>query len=311
MKKIILLMPLLQFINLSYCQDNDRSDALAAMQKKEYATAEMKFKSYLSKNPEDDATKTTLVVVLINESKIDEAMKTLDEIDTKKSSSITAEVNFLMSKCYLLRNDKATAMKFLNESVQNGARSYYIQKMKNDKTFEPVLNDASYPSIEEKILKNTYPCMYDPNINELAFFVGYWNVFVSNDGGKNYTTKVAVDSVIRSMGGCSIIEYFNMMPPNNFQGRSFTFYDSTAKKVRHNWAGSGGDIYNYEVINSGPNMVQLLAINKTATGTHQRKFTMTFNPADSTLHQHIENSFDEGKTWNPAWDALFVKKEKD
>jgi hypothetical protein len=266
--------------------------------------------AYLKAAPSDDWAKTTLAVAMLYQSAVPAAKKVIQTIDTSKSQSLKAEVYFLDAKIALMANDNATALRYLRGTAELGGRAYYIQRMKNDQTFEQVMKDPAFPAIQDELMRNSFPCLYDAHIKTMGFFVGYWDVYVSSNNDKNYDNLVAIDSVVKSMGGCSIIEYFNMTPPNNFQGRSFTFYDSTARKIRHNWAGSGGDIYNYEVVNAAENTVQLLAINKTPTGTHQRKFTMTFDPRQQTIRQFIQNSYDDGKSWTPDWDAMFKKRSK-
>lgn len=78
----------------------------------------------------------------------------------------------------------------------------------------------------------------------------------------------------------------------------------------HCWAGSSGDVFNYEAIEDGENTITFLAIANIPTeGLIHRRFKFTFHPEDGSLNQLIENSYDTGKTWVVDWDAKFVKKE--
>ncbi len=109
-------------------------------------------------------------------------------------------------------------------------------------------------------------------------------------------------------GGYAIFENFKWTGGGSYTGKSMTFFDPSTQKYRMCWAGSSGDIRNFEEVHSDQNVIQLLAItNEPNNILVHRRMTVTYNPSDGSVHQYIENSTDFGKTWEVNFDAMFRK----
>ncbi len=73
-----------------------------------------------------------------------------------------------------------------------------------DSAFLNIKDDPEFIAVVQKMKKNSRPCEFDPRYKKFDFFIGLWDVYI----GKNYDNKVAVDSVVREVSGCSIKENF-------------------------------------------------------------------------------------------------------
>lgn len=309
--KYSILLPLLLCSMFAFSQEDYHAIGVQAYQKKDYATAEANLKKALEKNSKDNMAMVYLGSSQIELNKTSDAIQTLNAAYTEVPRGLKNEVDYLLAKAYYLSGDKTNGNDMFKRLVADGGGFGYYRRIQNDAKLKDVVAISETDPVAEGLKKNSFPCMYDPNFRQLDFFIGMWDVYLKTGPNADYTQKVATDSVVQSEGACSLIEYFEMtVPPNNFHGRSFSFYDGTAKIFRHNWAGQGGDVWNYELVKRDGNFTQLIAkaVERNG-GTRIRRFSMTYDPEAQTIHQFIENSFDEGKTWQPDWDAMFKKRK--
>ncbi|MDX1939080.1 MAG: tetratricopeptide repeat protein [Saprospiraceae bacterium] len=312
MKKIIIFIFMLFSAAMILAQSSAdlKKQGYIAIQNKNFAEAETYFKKAAEITPEDFQIWIVLGFVQLEQKKYKETLANLQQsYKIAPRQKQKNDARFFLAKYYLTQNDNATAIKYAAEMAQYGAGQNYVNQFDRDAGFETIKNDPKFLEIKEQMKKNATPCMYDSNFQVLDFWVGVWDVYVKGNY-PDYKVKVAVDSVVRSPGGCSLIEFFDMTPQSKYFGRSFSFYDDVKKVYRHQWTGSQGDIINYEVVESKNNRYVMMAtttIPGESGSTRLRRMTMDYDPSERTLHQYIENSYNDGKTWEVEWDALFRK----
>ncbi len=136
---------------------------------------------------------------------------------------------------------------------------------------------------------------------QFDFWIGEWEVGTASGPGPN----AARSSIQNIVDGCVIFE--NWMPPGGGDGKSFNFYDPNDGKWHQIWVASGAGVLDlagtfaaktlrYEGAVGGP----------TGTKTLQKlNFTEL---EDGRVHQHWEQSADEGKTWTVAFDGYYAKR---
>jgi tetratricopeptide (TPR) repeat protein len=316
MKTTLTLFFIVLFQSAGIGQHAGKASGQELLQQKKFAEAEAVFNEDVSKNPDNPRNWFFLATSQISQKKYTEAIenfKKANQFDIEPKTFRNGSY-FQIAKSYAALNDKANSLKYLNTIADNAGGRIFVNRLNNDKDFDLLKNDPALTPIKEKMEKNTSPCLYDQNSKKLDFFIGTWDVFVQNSD-KQYVIKVGEDSVVRSEGGCSLLEYFIYFQAKgsglpDFKGKSMSFFDPARQKFIHCWAGSAGDIYNYEAIDEGENTITFLAIaNSQADGLMHRKFKFTFHSEDGSLHQLIENSYDLGKTWRVDWDAKFIKKK--
>ena len=301
-KAFITLVSMGIFVTSAQAQDSAKTIAYNAYEKKNWQVSETNFRQYIKTNIADTFAIFYLGMAQLQQSKYKEALnnfRSLNDLDLP--TGFKNELRFEQAKIYAALNDTLQCFQLLEAAANNGAS---FQGRLKDTLFSKLRNASHFEAIAEKYKENSMPCLYDDKYKKLDFFIGTWDVYT----GDNYAYKVAVDTVTKFYGGCSIDEKFRWLG-SDYVGESISFYDNTAQRFRMCWAGKSGDIRNFEETYSSKDSIQLLAVtvsDSKRTLMH-RRMTITYDPSNETLHEYIENSYDLGKTWEPDFDALFKK----
>jgi len=281
--------------------NSSKSLAYTAYQKKDWQQAERNFTVYLQNNSSDTFAIYYLGMSQLKQKKYTEAINQFRNIyELELPSDFKNELGFELAKSYAALGDDQKCLQLLQTAANNGAT--FKQRL-SDSAFASMQSMPQFATISEKLEHNATPCLYDDKYKKLDFFVGIWDVYI----GDNYADKVAVDTVSKFYGGCSIDEKFKWLGNSDYVGESISFFDNTSQRFRMCWAGKSGDIRNFEEMSSAQNSIVFFAVTTDGKSLIHRKLAITYNPADSTIHEHIENSYDLGKTWQPDFDALFKK----
>ncbi|MBX7218628.1 MAG: hypothetical protein K1Y36_01665 [Blastocatellia bacterium] len=151
------------------------------------------------------------------------------------------------------------------------------------------------PSVQSQPSK---PCQSKPEARQLDFWLGEW--VVTTDG-----QEIAVSSIQNIIDGCVIFE--NYTEKDGFNGKSFNFYDAHLGKWRQTWVDHTGRICDfvgevkdgemrYDGFTYLPDGKKML-----------RRMTITPLTANK-VRQKVVRSLDDGKTWVPAYDFVYVRK---
>ena len=135
---------------------------------------------------------------------------------------------------------------------------------------------------------------------QFDFWVGRWNVHPK----ASPQTKTATSLVENLYHGCAIRE--NWMPLNDHTGGSINAWSPQKKLWRQFWADSDGGSALFEGGWNGKAMV--LTGVWPQPGKPKQMTRMTYTPlADGSVEQAGETSDDNGKTWQPSFDLIYVR----
>jgi hypothetical protein len=302
---IVFLLAAILFTTHTNAQDTAKTAAQNAYDNKNWQLAETYFQQYLSTNPTDTLAVYHLAMAQLKQAKYKEALNNFRDIyELELPGWFIDELRFEQAKIYAAINDTSKCLQFLEMAALNGAD---FNGRLSDSLFNVVRNASRFSAIIQKCKENETPCLYDDRYKQLDFFIGTWDVYT----GDNYSQRVAVDTVTKFDGGCSIDERFRWLG-GDYRGESLSFYDNTSQRFRMCWAGKSGDIRNFEAIYTSKDSIVFFAVTNSNSFREllHRKLTMSYNPADETLHEYIENSYDLGKTWEAEFDALFRKAKR-
>lgn len=295
MKKLAILLFLIS--TSAYAQKKDylqlAQDALSAA---EWGVAEMHFKKHLKKNETDSSVWFGLAQAQMNQNATDEAGKSFDMAE-ETNYSVQA-IYFSKARMYASQNDPQNVIKTLKKGGEKGLATFAA--IQNDSLFDAFKEMEGYQKAMNKIELNAYPCLSAENYRHFDFWIGEWDVYANG-------RKVGENFITRAKGGCAIHE--NYITQRNYAGQSINYYDPIDKLWHQHWVGSSGDVYNYLETDRGEGMLQFESkfMNPGGQITLSR-LTFTLND-DGTVRQLFESSSDEGKTWTPAFDGLYKRRD--
>lgn len=141
------------------------------------------------------------------------------------------------------------------------------------------------------------PCA-DANHHAFDFWVGHWDVQPFAGG------PVIAHSLIESLyGGCAIRE--NWMPIGKTGGGSLSNYDRGSGTWHQSWVDSGGSRVEFTGGMQGGAMVLTGMWAGVANGK-DGLVRMTYTREKSGVRQKGDVSTDNGKTWAPSFDLLYL-----
>ncbi|HET9696773.1 MAG TPA: hypothetical protein VFP40_07900 [Terriglobales bacterium] len=150
-----------------------------------------------------------------------------------------------------------------------------------------------------------HACKKDAAYNKLDFWVGDWDVFEKNEKGE--WEKAGTDLVEKVLDGCAVIE--NWKSTGGFEGKSLFYYRPVQKDWKQVWVTDTGPMKEKSLIlelpDGGIRFQGELA--KRSGGTYLDRTTLT-PLAGGKVHQVIEISLDNGKTWKIGFDAEYRRK---
>jgi tetratricopeptide (TPR) repeat protein len=293
MKKLLLI--LLVISNQSFSQSLKQS-ALKNYNNQNWEAAAKEYLKYLKKNDGDSSDWYNLAM---SKAKLKDFNKAIEFFkESEKRNFTPAFVYYNIAKSYAQMNDEANLINALQEGANKGLRGY--SRLQSDPAFAAFQKSKTFIAVLEKIKVNAYPCLSSKDNRHFDFWLGEWNVFVG-------TQKVGVNSITMALGGCAVHE--NYATGGNYAGQSINYYDPIDKKWHQHWVGSGGDVYNYLETKREEGLLQFESKFMGPQGNISlSRLTFTLND-DGTVKQLFEGSTDEGKTWAPAFDGLYKKKD--
>ncbi|MEQ9467484.1 MAG: tetratricopeptide repeat protein [Ekhidna sp.] len=294
MKKIILLIAFMAAMELN--GQTLMESATEKFNNQDWAGAVKDYTKYLKKNTDDSAAWYNLATSQKNLENYDEALSSFAK--AKETNFNPFFVDFNVAKIYALQGDAGMMYQTLESAAANGLFAY--ARLQSDTEFAPYQDEKRFKEVLSKVELNAYPCLSDPDCRHFDFWIGEWDVYVG-------PRKVGDNSITMAQGGCAIHE--NYITAGNYSGQSINFYSPVDKKWHQHWVGSGGDVYNYVETKREEGMLQFVSDFMTPQGTVTlSRLTFTLNE-DGTVRQLFESSSDEGKTWTPAFDGLYKRKE--
>lgn len=144
------------------------------------------------------------------------------------------------------------------------------------------------------------PCQGDPAYHKLDFWIGAWDVYDNHDSTLNGT-----DIVEKIVGDCAIVENWKEADGSG-EGRSLFYYQPARKLWKQVWVTDAGLIKEKtliaEIKNGGVRFQG--EIPHLDGKSHLDRTTLT-PLAGGRVHEVIELSRDNGKTWETVFDAEY------
>jgi hypothetical protein len=143
------------------------------------------------------------------------------------------------------------------------------------------------------------PCS-DAAHHLLDFWVGWWDVYNSGDG-----TKAGTSTIEKTMNGCAIVVDWHEADQSS-EIREVFYYVVARKAWQQLWISDRGATKERHFLDRLPDgTIRFLGeITRLDGGTHLDRSTVTPLP-NHRVHQLIEISRDDGKTWQPTFEGEY------
>lgn len=192
-------------------------------------------------------------------------------------------------------NDKA--IEWLNKSL--AAKYQGLRGIGTDPNLSNLRDDPRFREIVAAALKAASVCMNIPEYRGFDFWVGNWDVFTKT-GQKAGASKVDILA-----DGCIVSE--NWENVGGGVGKSYNFYNPSTKKWHQSYMDNVGSNWMMDgELKEG--VLRYEGIIFTPTGKTLVHMTF-YNLGPDKVRQTAETSTDEGKTWTPVWDGMYVRKK--
>lgn len=195
---------------------------------------------------------------------------------------------------YALSGEKAQAFEALDSAILAGFGN--VKLLQSDSDLVSLRDDPQFKDILNRADKNARPCQYDDNHRQLDFWLGRWTVY--NPQGQ----QVGENIVERHLEGCMIQE--NWQGRFGSKGKSLNYYDPEIQAWRQQWVSSNGSVINYTGhLENGA--MHYTGKNIGMDGSVKlSRMTLTLQD-NGDVHQLIEQSNDNGETWNVWFDGIY------
>jgi hypothetical protein len=138
-----------------------------------------------------------------------------------------------------------------------------------------------------------------PEYRQLDFWLGNWQAL--DDGGKG--PPVARDEITGTLDGCVILERYRQN--DGLDGNGVTIYDASRKLWHQTWVTNSGQLLIIEGRFDGD--VLTMSGDNLGKGGKRIWYRVTWKPQAEGVREIALTSKDAGRSWQPAFDILFVK----
>lgn len=142
-----------------------------------------------------------------------------------------------------------------------------------------------------------HPCQSAPEYRQFDFWVGEWDVEIKG--------KVAAQSSIqRILDQCVIFENFTA---GTYAGKSFSSWVAEAKEWKQHYVDTNGINSEWSGHLADGKMI-FVSHNTRGGKPFMQRMTYSKEGADR-VRQFIETSTDDGKSWKPGCDGMYVRRK--
>jgi hypothetical protein len=191
------------------------------------------------------------------------------------------------------------AFDWLHKSIKAG---FYLPNiLTTDDDLASIRSDPRFPGILTEARDALTPCARDPEARRFDFWVGEWKLTGANG-------RPAGDSSIQLVSGqCALLENFTNV--NGTTGKSLNSYNTQTKQWEEFWVGQNQAVTEYREGRWDGTSLVFLAHGMRADGKPQL-MRLTFTPlSPDKVRQFAQNSDDDGKTWQRAYDIIYDRKK--
>jgi hypothetical protein len=143
-----------------------------------------------------------------------------------------------------------------------------------------------------------------PEYRQFDFWLGDWDTFEPDASGKTTGGSVARTRVDSVLGGCAVHELYEQI--DGLVGDAMLSYDGVRKKWQQTWVTNFGSILQIH----GDFKDGVLTLEGEMHGRDGKSWLqrVTWKAEGKGVRETSVRSKDAGKTWEPAFDVLFVKR---
>jgi tetratricopeptide (TPR) repeat protein len=276
--------------------------------KKNWSAAREKYRIYLSDTSKNALTWGRLGYCDQNLGFYCEALANYNKVLRLNSAPFLKPVTeSRISRTYCLLNNKTEAIRHLDSAVAAGYSN--LAELDTCREFNLVRNETRFKDLYNTAYNIAYPCTTDSSARKFDFWVGEWDVY-------NHTTNLLVgqSSIQKISGGCAILEnYSSTLAP--YSGKSINYYDGAKGKWEQDWVGSSGvkipskDVQRYV---GGEYRDSAMRFTYQATKSNQDSIGnfIFYNLGPDKVRQYQDISTDSGKTYQPVYDLIYIRKKK-
>jgi hypothetical protein len=190
--------------------------------------------------------------------------------------------------------DKENALAMLEQLASGGFAG--VEQLLGENELFPVRSDERWAKIVATIRANAHPCRSAPEYRQFDYWLGEWDVEVSGAPGASTSTS----SIQLILDQCVVFENYTA---GNYTGKSFSSWVAADKEWKQHYVDSGGTSSDWSGHLDNGRMVFL----SRGAGGLQR---MTYSKeGPDRVRQFIEASSDDGKTWSPTFDGMYVRRK--
>jgi hypothetical protein len=179
-----------------------------------------------------------------------------------------------------------------------------IQALKSDRHFASLTTQPRWPALLDAFDAIVQPCKHDAHFREFDFWIGDWDV---RPTGQPATGPAARNTVTLDDNNCVVTEHWSA--PSGSEGQSFNIYDRSYGEWRQTWVDNVGGQHDYRGHLIGKNMVYVgdTPAPNGARGRIPTRLTF-FHIGPDSVRQFSETSSDSGRTWQVAYDLIYVRR---
>lgn len=294
MKRILLVVLTVSF---HFGQAQNCPDGSSSFRNREYDKAFKAYKDCLKEHPGDSLLIFMSGYTLLRQQEYKKAIPLLEEAIAANYQPVT-NAQYAISRAYAGAGNSQEASTYLNQAIEGGFNGYG----RLDSVEFRILGDE-LSELKEKAYENAFPCLKDANNSKFDFWIGEWDVLVAG-------VKRAESSITKAKGGCAIHEDYVVLN-GSYSGQSISFYDPTDDEWQQYWVGSGGDKSKFYESENYEDEGNLQFITKSTSNGAETWTKMTYiKVSEDEVHQNLDSSTDQGKTWTPGFRGVYIRKTK-
>ena len=214
-----------------------------------------------------------------------------------------AQAAYRIAQLYAARGTVDSVIAELLRSADNGL-TISPKSLDSDAHFAVARTHPRWSTVLDAFDAVVQPCKHDAHFREFDFWVGEWDV---RPTGQPAAGPPARNTVTLEDNGCVVMEHWSA--PSGSTGQSFNIFDRSYSEWRQTWVDNVGGQHDYRGHLVGKNMVfeGTTPAPRGKMGRVPTRLTF-FNLGADSVRQYSEVSADSGKTWQPSYDLMYVRR---
>jgi hypothetical protein len=206
-------------------------------------------------------------------------------------------LNVRIARAHARAGHADEAFKILAQMAASGYAN--VDALTSDNDFLSIRTDARWSEVVKTVRANQRPCMKDAVYRQFDYWLGEWDVEIAGE-------VAARSSVQLILGECTIYENYWQLE-GSYAGKSFSVWDARQRRWEQRYVDTTGASRDWFGRLEGESMVFFLRPDANGGNAVQR-MTYTKEGPDR-VRQTIEVSSDGEKTWNIAFDGLYIRRK--